>query len=47
MKFSTALFLKSVMDKQEYYDRELKGLVFGELPKFGEVKKRISDWSNR
>ena len=47
MKFSTTLFLKSVAGMQDYYDRELKGLVFGELPKFGEVKKHISDWINR
>ena len=47
MEFSTDLFLKSVADKQDYYDRELKGLVFGELPKFGEVKKHISDWINK
>ncbi len=47
MKFSASLFLKAIADKQEYYARELKGLVFGELPKFGEVRKSLSDWISK
>ena len=44
MKFSPALFLKSVSDHQGYYNRELKSLVFGELPKFDEIKDTILYW---
>ena len=47
MKFSPSLFLKSVSDHQSYYNRELKGLVFGELPRFDEIKDTISDWINK
>ncbi len=47
MEFSTGLFIKSVAAKRGYYGRELKGLVFGELPKFEEVKKNIADWINK
>ena len=47
MKFSASLFIKSVTDKQGYYVRELKGLVFGELPQFSEIKKCLSDWISR
>ena len=44
MNFSASLFLNSVTSKQDYYARELKGLVFGELPPFIEIKKSLSDW---
>lgn len=44
MKFSNTLFLKSVSDHQGYYNKELKSFVFGELPKFDEIKDIISDW---
>ena len=47
MKFSPALFLKGVSDHQSYYNRELRGLVFGELPRFDEIKDMISDWINK
>ena len=47
MKFSAIQFLKSVTDKQDRYVRELKGLVFGELPHFGETKKGLSDWISK
>jgi predicted nucleotidyltransferase component of viral defense system len=47
MKFSASLFLKAIADKQDYYVRELKGLVFGELPQFREIKKSLSDWISR
>ncbi len=44
MKFSAALFLKSVSEHRSYYNRELKSLVFGELPRFDEIKDTMSDW---
>jgi hypothetical protein len=47
IRFSTSLFHKAVADKQDYYAKELKGLVFGELPQFGEVKKSLSDWISK
>jgi hypothetical protein len=47
MTFSKGLFLKRAEDKQDYYERELKGLVFGELPKFSVIEKALSDWINK
>lgn len=44
IKFSPDSFLKNVSVHQNYYNRELKGLVFGELPGFDEIKDTISDW---
>lgn len=44
MEFSKYMLLKSVSGHQEYYEKELKSLVFGELPKFENVKDVISKW---
>ena len=44
MRFSKSVFLKSVLGHREYYERELKSLVFGELPRFGNVNGAISKW---
>ncbi len=47
MKFSPELFLKKVSGHQSYYNRELRGIVFGRLPKFDEIKDTISDWAKK
>lgn len=44
MEFYANKFLKTITDKQDYYIRELEGLVFGELPRFDKVKKSLSEW---
>lgn len=44
MKFTPDLFLNRVRNKQSYYSNELKSLVFGELPKFEEVRKVLYNW---
>ncbi|MDE1868659.1 MAG: nucleotidyl transferase AbiEii/AbiGii toxin family protein [Candidatus Micrarchaeota archaeon] len=43
-EFSTDLFLKNISAMRGYYSRELKSLVFGELPRFDDVKGNLADW---
>ena len=44
IKFSPKGFLKGILGHHAYYEKELRGLVFGELPKFDEVKKALLNW---
>ncbi len=47
LRFSENIFIKHVAEKQGYYNRELKGLVFGELPKFEEIKRNLIAWVSK
>ncbi|MDE1825892.1 MAG: nucleotidyl transferase AbiEii/AbiGii toxin family protein [Candidatus Micrarchaeota archaeon] len=44
LEFSPKGFLKSILDHQTYYAKELTNLVFGELPKFDKVKEALLNW---
>jgi hypothetical protein len=42
--FSEKEFLKKINSKKEYYSKELRNLVFEELPAFKKAQKTIKDW---
>ncbi len=46
-KFSKKEFLEKAKQKQEYFEKELKSLVFDELPAFGKTMKRIQKWTEK
>lgn len=43
-KFSKKDFLKKAKQKQDYFVRELKNIVFDEIPEFKEVMQKIQKW---
>ncbi len=43
--FSSALFLGAVEAKRQAYTKELKGIVFDELPNFDAVKEALENWT--
>ena len=43
--YSKGAFKRSLKSKNVIFDKELENLVFGPLPKFGEVKKTIEEWA--
>jgi len=43
--FSKAEFLKNVKGREKYYVKELKNIVFGDLPHFSEVYSTIHKWT--
>ncbi len=44
-KFSKKGFLEKAKQKKEYYKKELKNIVFDELPEFNEIIKTIQKWA--
>ena len=42
--FDSRSFFEDVARKRDYYIRELKPLVFEELPRFEEVEKTLKSW---
>ena len=42
--YSKDILMQALEAKSEIFENELINLVFGPLPKFGEVKKIIGDW---
>lgn len=44
-KFSEKEFLEKANQKQEYYEKELKNLVFTELPEFKKTIKTLQKWT--
>ncbi|MFH1752306.1 MAG: nucleotidyl transferase AbiEii/AbiGii toxin family protein [archaeon] len=43
-KFTKKEFLEKVKSKQEYYKKELKNLVFEELPNYKKIVKNLKNW---
>ena len=43
--YSKGAFKRSLNAKNAIFEKELENLVFGPLPKFGEVKKAIEEWA--
>lgn len=44
ISFSKPEFMRAVMDRQANYARELKSLIFGDLPDFNTAYKTIEGW---
>lgn len=42
--FSEKEFLQEAKSKKKYYAKELKNIVFEELPKFAKIQKTIKNW---
>lgn len=45
MRFSAALFANAVSAKRAIYMKELKGIVFDELPDFSEAESALEEWT--
>lgn len=43
-KYSKNAFIKAVKNKKKYFEKELKPLVFDELPSFNECSKTVIKW---
>ncbi|PIN98604.1 MAG: hypothetical protein COT90_03510 [Candidatus Diapherotrites archaeon CG10_big_fil_rev_8_21_14_0_10_31_34] len=45
-KFTKKEFLGKAKEKKDYFEKELKNLVFDELPEFNQAIKTIKNWIN-
>lgn len=43
--FSKQEFLEKARQKQPYFEKELKNMVFDELPNFGEIIQKLQNWA--
>ena len=43
-KFSKKEFLDKAKEKKDYFEKELKNIVFDELPEFNQTIKKIKNW---
>ena len=44
--FSRHAFLDEIKGRKDHYSSELKPIVFGELPAFGNIERRFSKWTS-